>query len=99
MAAPESLYGLWIEQEVIMSPLHNIVNFTKQTVNEYLGVPSGRYCRTQALPAGSKRVALLAPAGLSTTAPSGAANLSESGATASNTGSMPVLQLSMDLGI
>jgi hypothetical protein len=97
--AAQSLLGLWIEQEVIMSPLHNIVNFTKQTVNEYLGVPSSRYCRTQALPAGSKRVALLAPAGLSTTAPSGAANLSESGVTSPNTGSMPVLQLSMDFGL
>jgi hypothetical protein len=96
MAAPKSLYGLWIEQDVIMSPHHNVVNIVNQMVNEYLGLPSGRYCGTQALLAGLKRVALLAPAGLSTTTPLGAANLSESGATASNTGSMPVLQLSME---
>ena len=73
MAAPQSLYGLWIENEIIMSPLHTVFN-----------VASGACCRTQALSACQRSVAQLALAGLSTTTPSGAANFTESGVTASN---------------
>jgi hypothetical protein len=85
MAAPESLFGLWIEQEIIMSPLHCIEKITP-----------GAYCGTQARPARRGDGRATGPAGLSSTAPSGAANLSESGVTSPNTGSIPVLQLSME---
>ncbi len=95
MAAPESLYGLWIEQEIIMSPLHKIVKFETRTLDARVRIVERKLFRRKA----GNAAVLLAPAGLSTTAPSGAANLSESGATASNTGSMPVLQLSMELGL
>lgn len=87
--AAQSLYGLWIENERIMSPLHRVVDIGSRLI----GVVERKLSR----PVKRGRATGTGWAEHTTTAlSSGAANTKESGVTASNTGSMPCQQLAMD---
>jgi len=88
--AAQSLYGLWIENERIMSPLHRVVDIGSRLT----GIVERKLSRP--VITGSRNWHRVG-GNTTTSHSSGAANTMESGVIASNTASMPVLQMELDL--
>ena len=88
--AAQSLYGLWIENERIMSPLHRVVDIGSRLT----GIVERKLFRP--VKTGSRNRHRVG-GNTTTSRSSGAANTMESGVTASNIASTPVLQMELNL--
>ena len=88
--AAQSLYGLWIENERIMSPLHRVVDIGSRLT----GIVERKLFRP--VKTGSRNWHRVG-GNTTTSRSSGAANTMESGVTASNIASTPVLQMELNL--